>query len=202
MCTCRGYPTGQPKPPAQAKERNVASGKTVIASRAPVRAELPRDRDGSFAPILISCMNIPLPASTNASSQLRRRYSVREIRAFRPRVTAPRYRPPLDQLIHGRGYGRRADPADRPAEADGPSGLLRRDYPQSPELKRSAFPKTKPWNVRYIPGTPGTYRAHAEAEMKLGNRTVGNALRRNPHSKAVMSFYRGNYPWRLKRQWS
>ncbi|RQV60082.1 IS256 family transposase [Burkholderia cenocepacia] len=48
-----GYPSGQPKPPGQANERNGASGKTVITDRGPVRVEVPRDRDGSFEPILI-----------------------------------------------------------------------------------------------------------------------------------------------------
>ncbi|VWC52537.1 transposase, mutator family [Burkholderia aenigmatica] len=48
-----GYPPGQPKPPGQANERNGASGKTVITDRGPVRADVPRDRDGSFEPILI-----------------------------------------------------------------------------------------------------------------------------------------------------
>lgn len=36
-----------------ANERNGASGKTVLTEHGPVRVELPRDRDGSFAPILI-----------------------------------------------------------------------------------------------------------------------------------------------------
>ncbi|WAS57766.1 IS256 family transposase [Burkholderia ambifaria] len=48
-----GYPSGQPKPAGQANERNGASGKTVITDRGPVRVEVPRDRDGSFEPILI-----------------------------------------------------------------------------------------------------------------------------------------------------
>ncbi|WP_408732968.1 IS256 family transposase [Burkholderia cepacia] len=48
-----GYPLGQPKPPGQANERNGASGKTFITDRGPVRVDVPRDRDGSFEPILI-----------------------------------------------------------------------------------------------------------------------------------------------------
>ena len=48
-----GYPPGRPKPPGQDNERNGASGKTVIADRGPVRVDVPRDRDGSFEPILI-----------------------------------------------------------------------------------------------------------------------------------------------------
>ncbi|HIE4199026.1 TPA: IS256 family transposase, partial [Burkholderia cenocepacia] len=48
-----GYPPGQAKPLGQANERNGASGKTVITDRGPVRVDVPRDRDGSFEPILI-----------------------------------------------------------------------------------------------------------------------------------------------------
>ncbi|WP_423220156.1 IS256 family transposase [Burkholderia multivorans] len=48
-----GYPSGRPKPAGQANERNGASGKTVITDRGPVRVDVPRDRDGSFEPILI-----------------------------------------------------------------------------------------------------------------------------------------------------
>lgn len=48
-----GYPPGQPKPAGQANERKDASGKMVITKRSPVRVEVPRDRDGSFEPILI-----------------------------------------------------------------------------------------------------------------------------------------------------
>ena len=48
-----GYPSGQSKPTGQANERNGASGKTVITDRGTVRVEVPRDRDGSFEPILI-----------------------------------------------------------------------------------------------------------------------------------------------------
>ncbi|KWF82897.1 hypothetical protein WL94_24300 [Burkholderia cepacia] len=48
-----GYPPGQPKQFGQVDERNGASGKTVITDRVPVRVEVPRDRDGSFEPILI-----------------------------------------------------------------------------------------------------------------------------------------------------
>lgn len=41
------------RPPEQANERNGASSKTIITDRGPIRVDLPRDRDGSFEPILI-----------------------------------------------------------------------------------------------------------------------------------------------------
>ncbi len=48
-----GYPQGQPKPEGQTNERNGASGKTLIADHGPLRVDLPRDRDGSFEPVLV-----------------------------------------------------------------------------------------------------------------------------------------------------
>ena len=48
-----GYRAGEQKPTGQSNERNGASGKTVLTERGPVRVELPRDREGSFEPILI-----------------------------------------------------------------------------------------------------------------------------------------------------
>jgi putative transposase len=48
-----GYKAGQDKPEGQTNERNGASGKTVLTDQGPVRIEVPRDRAGSFEPILI-----------------------------------------------------------------------------------------------------------------------------------------------------
>ncbi|CUJ18224.1 Transposase and inactivated derivatives [Achromobacter xylosoxidans] len=47
-----GYRPGEGKPEGQANERNGTSVKTVLTEQGPVRVELPRARDGSFAPIL------------------------------------------------------------------------------------------------------------------------------------------------------
>ena len=48
-----GYGVGQAKPQAGANQRNGKSAKTVLTGEGPVRIEVPRDRDGSFEPILI-----------------------------------------------------------------------------------------------------------------------------------------------------
>ncbi len=48
-----GYPAGHAKPEAKANQRNGTSAKTVLTGEGPLRLELPRDRDGSFEPILI-----------------------------------------------------------------------------------------------------------------------------------------------------
>jgi len=48
-----GYRPGESKPEGQANERNGASSKTVLTEHGAVRVELPRDRDGSFEPVLI-----------------------------------------------------------------------------------------------------------------------------------------------------
>ena len=48
-----GYPAGTAKPGAGTNQRNGKSAKTVLTGEGPVRIEVPRDRDGSFEPILI-----------------------------------------------------------------------------------------------------------------------------------------------------
>ena len=48
-----GYRPGQVRPEGQDNHRNGTTGKTVLTDDGPVRLELPRDRDGSYEPILI-----------------------------------------------------------------------------------------------------------------------------------------------------
>ena len=48
-----GYPPGAAKPGDVANHRNGASAKTVLTDEGPLRIEVPRDRDGSFEPLLI-----------------------------------------------------------------------------------------------------------------------------------------------------
>ena len=48
-----GYASGAAKPEAASNQRNGRSGKTVLTDDGPLRIEVPRDRDGSFEPLLI-----------------------------------------------------------------------------------------------------------------------------------------------------
>ena len=78
-----GYRPGEDKPEGQANERNGASGKTVLTERGPVRVELPRDRDGSFAPILIPKHERRFTGfDDRIIAMYARGMSVREIQAF------------------------------------------------------------------------------------------------------------------------
>jgi transposase-like protein len=78
-----GYRPGQPRPDGQTNERNGASGKTVITDQGPVRVELPRDRDGSFAPILIPKHERRFTGfDERIIAMYARGMSVREIQAF------------------------------------------------------------------------------------------------------------------------
>jgi len=78
-----GYPPGRPKPPGQDNERNGASGKTVITDRGPVRVDVPRDRDGSFEPILIPKHERRFTGfDERIIAMYARGMSVREIQAF------------------------------------------------------------------------------------------------------------------------
>ena len=48
-----GYRSGENKPEGASNHRNGATAKTVFTEDGPVRLEVPRDRDGSFEPLLI-----------------------------------------------------------------------------------------------------------------------------------------------------
>jgi transposase-like protein len=48
-----GYPPGASKAEEASNHRNGASGKTVLTEDGPLRIEVPRDREGSFQPVLI-----------------------------------------------------------------------------------------------------------------------------------------------------
>ena len=48
-----GYPPGAEKPADADNHRNGASGKTILTDEGPLRIDVPRDRHGRFAPILI-----------------------------------------------------------------------------------------------------------------------------------------------------
>lgn len=48
-----GYPPGTAKPSAVTNQRNDSGAKTVLTEEGPIRIEVPRDRDGSFEPLLI-----------------------------------------------------------------------------------------------------------------------------------------------------
>lgn len=48
-----GYKHGEPKPLGQPNQRNGTSGKTVLTDDGPVDIEVPRDREGSYEPLII-----------------------------------------------------------------------------------------------------------------------------------------------------
>jgi putative transposase len=48
-----GYAPGAAKPEEASNHRNGATGKTVLTEDGPVRINVPRDRDGSFEPLLV-----------------------------------------------------------------------------------------------------------------------------------------------------
>ena len=75
-----GYAKGEPKPSAQENHRNGSTPKTVLTEDGAIPLAIPRDRDGTFAPVLIPKNARRLPRfDQNVLSLYARGMSVREI---------------------------------------------------------------------------------------------------------------------------
>jgi putative transposase len=78
-----GYAPGSDKPDDATNHRNGASGKTVLTGEGPVRVEVPRDRDGSFEPLLIPKHERRFTGfDENIVAMYARGMTVREIQGF------------------------------------------------------------------------------------------------------------------------
>ncbi|MCW3153997.1 IS256 family transposase, partial [Achromobacter spanius] len=78
-----GYPAGGERPEDTTNQRNGKSSKTVLTDDGPLKLDIPRDRDGSFAPILIPKHARRFTGfDDKIIAMYARGMSVREIRAF------------------------------------------------------------------------------------------------------------------------
>lgn len=78
-----GYPAGASKPDGAGNQRNGTTAKTVLTGQGPLRLELPRDRDGSFNPILIPKHERRFTGfDDNIIAMYARGMTMREIRGF------------------------------------------------------------------------------------------------------------------------
>ena len=78
-----GYPPGAAKPDDAGNHRNGSTGKTVLTEDGPVRIEVPRDREGSFEPVVMRKHERRLTGfDDKIVAMYARGMTVREIRAF------------------------------------------------------------------------------------------------------------------------
>lgn len=78
-----GYPPGAQRPEDETNQRNGKSAKTVLTGHGPIRLDIPRDRDGSFSPILIPKHERRYTGfDDKIIAMYARGMTVREIRAF------------------------------------------------------------------------------------------------------------------------
>lgn len=86
-----GYSPEAAKPEEAGNHRNGRSAETVLTEDGPLRIEVPRDRAGSFEPILIPSTSGASPALTTRSSPCTRAaWRCARSRPFWPSSTPPR----------------------------------------------------------------------------------------------------------------
>jgi putative transposase len=89
-----GYPPGGSKPETVTNQRNGTGAKTVLTEDGPIRIEVPRDRDGSFEPLLIPKHDRRFTGfDDKIVAMYARGMTVREIQVFCKSNTAHRFRP-------------------------------------------------------------------------------------------------------------
>jgi putative transposase len=111
-----GYPPGAAKPEDSGNHRNGSSGKTVLTEDGPLRIEVPRDREGSFEPLLIPKHERRFTGfDDKIVAMYARGMTVREIQGFLAEQYGTEVSPGVHQLGHRRrdGRGRRAWQAGR-----------------------------------------------------------------------------------------
>ena len=78
-----GYRPDEPKPTGSSNHRNGSTGKTILTDDGTLRIDVPRDRDGSFEPILIPKHERRFTGfDDNIIAMYARGMTVREIRSF------------------------------------------------------------------------------------------------------------------------
>ena len=121
-----GYAPGAAKPEDAGNHRNGASAKTVLTEDGPVRVEVPRDREGSFEPLLIPKHERRFTGfDDKIVAMYARGMTVREIQGFLAEQygteVSPEFISSVTDAVMGRGR-RLAGPT---AGADVPGDLLR-----------------------------------------------------------------------------
>ena len=95
-----GYPSGAPKPDAQANHRNGTTPKTVLTDEGTVDLDVPRDRAGTFAPVLIPKHERRFTGFDDKILALYARgLTVREIQAFLHEMYAVEVSPDLISTV-------------------------------------------------------------------------------------------------------
>jgi len=95
-----GYRPGEPPPDAPGNHRNGTSAKTVLTDDGPVAIDVPRDREGTFAPVLIPKHARRVPGfDDNVLALYARGLTVREIQRYLHEIYAIDVSPDLISAV-------------------------------------------------------------------------------------------------------
>ena len=148
-----------------ANQRNGSSGKTVLTDEGPVRIEVPRDRHGSFEPLLIPKHERRFTGfDDKIIAMYARGMTVREIQAFLEEQYGVEVSPELISTVTDAVMAEVDGLAGAAAGADVPGGLLRRVAREDPRGRRGA-------QQGDLPGARRAARRHARHPGACGSRT-------------------------------
>ncbi len=101
-----GYALGAEKPAAVTNQRNGRSGKTVLTDDGALRIDVPRDRDGSFEPLLIPKHERRFTGfDDKIIAMYARGMTVREVQGFMAEQYGVEVSPDFHQLRHRCRHG-------------------------------------------------------------------------------------------------
>ena len=150
-----GYPPGAAKPEDASNHRNGTSGKTVLTDDGPLRIEVPRDREGSFEPLLIPKHERRFTGfDDKIIAMYARGMTVREIQGFLLESYGVEVSPEFISTVTDAVMAEVTRLAGPAARADVSGGLLRRAAGQDPRGRGGA-------QQGHLPGARRPARRHA-----------------------------------------
>jgi hypothetical protein len=193
-----GYPSGAAKPATVTNQRNGTGAKTVLTEDGPMRIEVPRDRDGSFEPLLIPKHGRRFTEfDEKIVAMYARGMTVREIQGFLQEQYGTEVSPEFISSVTDEVMAEVTAWQSRPLEPMYPVVF---QYCHQPDARGRAQQRDN-LRVKSRPGDRGRGRLCGPSSSALRAKPEGNGLRkfemrfwRSPSGRTVRSLDRATAP--------